>query len=150
MTPFERTTCACDACQQCCREQPGPLMPDDVYTIALHLGLTVEQLAERYLCASPGCVVGDKKTGKMFRIGTITPKTKLYSGTCVFLGADSRCTIHEVAPFGCSHFDTHMDRDEAQRRGVWYLRLIASSAEYAKLRTTLAPATSWRPREVLR
>jgi Fe-S-cluster containining protein len=44
------------------------------------------------------------------------------SGGCVFYAAEEGlCAIHEVAPWGCAYFDTHMDRDEADDRVRWYV-----------------------------
>lgn len=143
--PFERTACACQACTDCCRRQPGPLVPDDLPRLAARLGLSVEALARRYLVASPGALVKDTATGRRFLIGTIVPRRKAYSGECVFLTVDGRCRVHEVAPFGCAYFDMHMGHDEAQRRAVWYLREIGQSEAYARLREQIPEATAWRP-----
>lgn len=86
--------------------------------------------------ASPGAVVavldGDAVTFR--RVGTITPKVR-DSGWCVFY--ERGCRIHPVAPFGCSHFDMHMDGDEGQRRSQWHIRAIDGDAAYARLRESL-------------
>src|SRR5258708_4879591 len=102
--PFERTVCACRECVQCCKDQPGPLMPGDFERIAEFLGETPEQ-AQSHFWASPGAMAKVKETGEIIKIGTITPKRE--KGRCVFLDENDRCKIHPVAPFGCAYFDTH-------------------------------------------
>jgi Fe-S-cluster containining protein len=140
--PFERTTCACPECQACCTRQPGPLIPGQLEAIAAYLGKTVREASSLFV-ASPGGVMGNRATGAQLRVGTITPRMK--DGRCVFLDRQGACRIHPVAPFGCSHFDTHMSGEEGQRRGLWMMRLQASDEAYQSLRRTLAPATSHRP-----
>ena len=137
-----RTTCACPECRACCSRQPGPLIPGQLQTIAAHLGKTVRE-ASAYFVASPGGRLANRATGAQLRVGTITPRMK--AGRCVFLGPEGACRIHSVAPFGCSHFDTHMSAAEGHRRGVWMMRLQASDEAYQSLRRTLTPAASHRP-----
>ncbi len=140
---FERTTCACPSCVRCCKEQPGPLAPGQIATIAAYLQKPVRDVLTLFW-ASPGALVKSLATGKRWMIGTITPRMR--NGRCVFLDADDRCRIHPVAPFGCSHYDTHMPEAEWTRRGMWLYRAIEDDPEYQSIRATLAPATSWRPR----
>jgi Fe-S-cluster containining protein len=141
--PFARTTCACPTCVQCCRDQPGPLRPGDFERIAAHLGETPAQAAAHFW-ASPGAVAMDTRTGRQFRIGTITPQR--VGGRCVFLDAQDRCGIHAVAPFGCAYHDTHQSTAEGQRRSAWAMRLVHGDRAYQALRQSLPPATSYRPR----
>lgn len=138
--PFKRTVCSCPRCVDCCR-RPGPLHPDDVGKIAMALGGTVADVAD-YLCASPGARV--QKGDKAFTVGTITPKT--IRGRCVFLTPDDKCSIHEVAPFGCSHFDMHMRPSEGNRRSKWLHEEIAKSSTYKKLRDALPLAQNYKAR----
>lgn len=148
MIPFERTTCACSDCVDCCKQQPASLHPGDFERIAAFLGETLEA-AKRFFWASPGALVGKLVNGQVhtFRIGTITPR--LVDGRCVFLDAQDRCQIHTVAPFGCAYFDTHMGTEEGQRRGMWHLRAVATDDEYQRLRDSLPKATSHTPRFAL-
>jgi Fe-S-cluster containining protein len=135
--PFARTVCACSECRACCHEQPGHLIPGDFERIATHLGLEVRS-AKRLFVASRGALVQSSLTGRTFRIGTITPAFDSLRRRCVFLDDEDRCTIHAVAPFGCTHFDTHMRAAEGQRRSVWGLRLIQQEQpDYDKLRSEL-------------
>lgn len=138
---FTRTKCACEQCKACCKRQPGPLAPNDFERIQKHLGASDEEM-RRLFWASPGCLV---KTGlgETLRVGTITPRyTK---GRCVFLDENDRCKIHEVAPFGCAYFDTHMSHHEAHIRGSWLAEQQWHNSEYQDLRATLPYATHHKP-----
>src|ERR1700741_4179349 len=118
-SPFKRATCACAQCVECCRRQPGALAAGDYERIQAHLGISSQEMAKLF-CASPGAVVMNSATGALKRIGSITPQRR--RGRCVFLNESDRCTIHEVAPFGCTHFDTHMGLAAGQERGIWLAR----------------------------
>lgn len=143
--PFARTSCACAVCVRCCHDQPGSLVPGDLERIAQYLGKPVRAVLSKFW-ASPGALVGDSRTGRTFRIGTITPKrTAGESGRCVFLDAEDRCTIHPVAPAGCALFDTHMSGEEGHRRGSWMV-MQQSEPAYQSIRRTLDPATSYKPK----
>jgi len=137
-----RTSCACTACVACCHRQPGPLVPGDLEKIAAHLGEPVE-VAKAHFWASGGALVQDQRTGRQFRIGSITPR--LVRGRCVFLDDADRCRVHAVAPFGCAYFDTHMSAAEGQRRGTW-LALQQQDDDYQAVRRTLPFATSYKPK----
>jgi Fe-S-cluster containining protein len=138
---FERTTCACERCKACCKRQPGSLIPGDYERIKQHLGATEETMRTLFW-ASPGALA---KTwlGKLIRIGTITPQYK--KGRCVFLDENDRCRIHAVAPFGCSHFDTHMSWSEGQKRSMWMAEQQKDDKEYQALRDKLPYATHHKP-----
>lgn len=140
---FARTACACDACVECCKEQPGPLAPGDLERIAAHLGISAEY-ARVYFWASPGAVVADSRAGQLRTIGTITPRME--AGRCIFLDAHDRCRVHPVAPFGCACFDTHMGTAQWRRRSSILHAAIERDAGYQAERAALSPATSWRPR----
>lgn len=137
--PFNRTVCACAQCVRCCKEQPGALAPGDAERIAEHLG----EPAEPFLWNSPGAFVlcGD---GVARRARTITPR--MVDGRCVFLGADDRCKVHPVAPFGCAYVDTHMSVTEGQKRSRWLVQAYWHDEQYNALRRCLMLATSYKPR----
>ena len=139
--PFERTTCACTVCVDCCHTQPGSCIPGDVERIAAHLGKPLRETLLKFW-ASPGALLANA-SGQTMRVGTITPR--IVRGRCVFLDDADRCTIHPVATAGCAYFDTHMDLPEGHRRGLWVAR-SQMSAEYQSLRRTLPAATVYRPR----
>ena len=138
---FARTTCACPECVACCTRQPGSLAAGDLERIADRLGLSVRVAALKFW-ASPGALAMNSETGQVFRIGTITPRME--RGQCVFLDAESKCSIHEVAPFGCAYFDTHMSAVEAQPRSVWLGR-SQMDASYQRWRQTMPAAESYAP-----
>lgn len=142
---FERTVCACHQCKQNCKEQPGYLIPGDMERIAEHLNQPMDQVRKMFW-ASPGAVVMDTVTRRMFRIGTITPRFDRRKRACVFLTEENQCSIHAVAPFGCSHFDTHMKAPEALKRSAWGMDLVQSTPDYTKLRASLPFAEHWRPK----
>jgi Fe-S-cluster containining protein len=138
---FNRTTCACNECKACCKRQPGPLRPGDFERIAEHLGEDRET-AKEHFWASPGALV-QTHDGKTHRVGTITPRFR--KGRCVFLDENDRCKIHAVAPFGCSHFDTHMSNAQAMPRSLAMVKEQALDADYQKLRNELPMATHYKP-----
>jgi Fe-S-cluster containining protein len=86
--------------------------------------------------------VGDSRTGKLTRIGTITPR--MAKGKCVFLDEKDRCTIHEVSPFGCAYYSTHMSAAQAQPRSVFAVR-SQMQPDYQALRNQLPYARSYKP-----
>lgn len=140
--PFERTICACDQCVQCCKKQPGPLAPSDIAKISS----IVTQPLKELLCDSPGALAKfkEEKIDVIRRIRTIVPQMR--QGKCVFLTEDNKCGIHAVAPFGCAYFDTHMEKEEGQKRSVWLHTEIIKSAEYFELRQKLPLAKTYKPR----
>ena len=143
---FERTSCACSLCTACCKSQPGALANGDFERIAKRQGWTPEiafEMAKRHFWASGGALVKDLATGQTRRIGTITPKR--IRGRCVFLTEDNKCSIHDVAPFGCAYFDTHMSYDQAHPRSVWLVG-STSEPEYQAMRDKLPYAQSYKPR----
>jgi Fe-S-cluster containining protein len=143
MRPFERTSCACYQCTDCCKRQPGSLAPGDMERIAAHLGKTLDEVKPMFW-ASPGPMVGNAVTGRRWYIGSITPRYDKRKKRCVFLDDDDRCTIHAVAPAGCAIFDTHMGVAEAYPRSQW-LAHEQSRPDYQSLRATLDLATHSKP-----
>ena len=141
-SPFSRTKCACPSCSACCKRQPGSLAPGDFERIAAHLGETEEQ-AKAHFWASPGALVKNSETGETVRVGTVTPRFR--HGRCVFLDEKDRCKIHEVAPFGCSHFDTHMSAAHGQARSLYLVQQQMQDENYQKLRNALPYATHYKP-----
>lgn len=124
--PFERTVCSCADCIECCKRKPGPLVLSDIHALR-DAGISVEHTLVR----SPGGIyLGPHGP---FRVETITPRR--VNGRCVFLSAD-RCVIHDIAPFGCAYFDTHMGRDEANARSI-YMAGLQMAPEYHREREAL-------------
>lgn len=120
---FARTECACDECTLNCRFIPGYLIPADLDAMAAHLGYeSVLTFALEHLLASPGATV--MADGELFQIPTLVPARQV-NGACKFLTKDNRCAIHAVSPFGCSHFDVHQSKMEADERSLIGLQAIA-------------------------
>ncbi len=107
----KRTTCACAHCVEFCECKPGSLVPEDIKRIEDHLGETIAGSTMFELSLGTVVVVKDAIT----IVPMIVPKRK-ENGSCVFLSEDKKCMIHEVAPYGCSHFDAHMGFEEGERR----------------------------------
>jgi Fe-S-cluster containining protein len=109
-----RTTCACRRCSICCEHIPGTLAPRDLPTIAAHKGhADPGAFAREFLSAGVGATI-KLHDGRVISLPKLVPRSRP-SGACVFY-EHGRCTIHAVAPFGCSHFDAHMTDAEFTRR----------------------------------
>ena len=137
---FARTVCACHDCSRFCKTKPGALIPSDVPRIAARLVelklIDREANVSEFLRATHPTTVFDRDLGKHIQIKKIGP-ARNQKGRCVFLDEADRCRIHSVSPFGCAYFDAHMPKAEAERRWIWGLTQIRSSAEYQSLRETL-------------
>jgi Fe-S-cluster containining protein len=121
---FTRSVCACRACTLNCEHIPGSLVPDDVERMAKALGYTdVAKFARENLLASKGAKVMNLNTREVYYIPTIVPQVKA-DGSCKFLTADKKCSIHEVAPWGCAFFDVHEDDGTAHHKSAVSLRVI--------------------------
>lgn len=121
---FTRTKCACPDCTINCQHIPGYLVPADVERIARHLGYTnVGEFAFDNLLASVGATVMNAE-GRVFQIPTLVPQRKA-DGSCKFLSAEGRCSIHAVSPYGCAVFDAHQSSEEADRRSSRGLQEVA-------------------------
>jgi hypothetical protein len=134
--PFERTACACHECRACCKS-PAHLVAGDAERIAAYLGTDLAGLLP-LLRVGRGAVVGNSRTGRVWRVPTVVPATT--AGRCVFQLADGACLIHEVAPFGCAYFDIHMSAETAAPRSAWGLRTIIGNADYDALLAAVAAA----------
>jgi hypothetical protein len=140
---FARTICACHECTLNCRHIPGYLIPADLERIHRHHAPNqdMDDWALQHLLASPGAVVLCK--GQHARILTLVPARRP-DGACTFLTDEGRCSIHAVAPFGCSFFDSHQSREESDRRSKRGLQAIVEAWNgnglYARLWMALAEA----------
>ena len=124
--PFHRTVCACALDRANC-QSPGYLVPGDLERIAENLGASVPDILYLFR-PGEGAVVADSRSGVMYRIPTIVPRTT--DRGCIFLDPAGRCVIHHVAPFGCAYFDIHMPMAEADQRSAWGLGLVQRSVDY--------------------
>jgi Fe-S-cluster containining protein len=120
---FPRTECACTECALNCRFIPGYLIPTDLTAMAAELGYdNLLSFALKNLLASPGATV--MANGELFQLLTLVPARQA-NGACQFLTTESRCAIHSVSPYGCSHFDVHQSQAEADERSLTGLSAIA-------------------------
>ena len=136
---FARTECACEECALNCRYIPGYLIPTDLDAMAAYLSYeSVLTFALENLLASPGATA--MADGELFQIPTLVPARQA-NGVCKFLTPENRCAIHAVSPFGCSHFDVHQSKTEADERSLRGLHAIAHEWEtgglYARVWTIL-------------
>lgn len=140
---FGRTVCGCPDCVRNCHFIPGYLVPADLCRIGEQLAPGDDLLAwsRDHLLASPGAQV--MRGGRVFRIRTLVPARRS-DGSCRFLTADDRCSIHPVAPFGCAFFDSHQSREESDRRSRHGLQAVLegwqSSGTYSQVWAMLAEA----------
>lgn len=141
------TECACKTCVQCCKEQPGALIPGDFEKIRAYLPhVPTSEFIEMFR-SSDGALVGDSGTGRQFRVRTIVPLYDRRKKRCVFLGDDDRCTIHAVKPAGCALFDTHMGTPLAAMRSAWVVRQ-QQDEDYQALRKTLKVTDHYKPKRI--
>lgn len=138
-----RTECACSACVQCCKDQPGSLAPGDFERIRDHLRLTDVEARELFR-SSDGAVVQTTDLHQR-RLRTIVPLYHRHRRRCVFLGDDDKCGIHEVKPAGCSMFDTHMDAGKSHAISYW-LVMQQSDAAYQERRRELKISDHYKPK----
>jgi Fe-S-cluster containining protein len=127
--PYHRTVCACAACVACCKQKPGFLIPRDLHRITRALALPT-------LEAARGVLSVFSVTVGVWHLEALTPR--LEDDRCVFLGADDRCRIHAMAPYGCAYFDMHQSFREWFQRTRWGMEQLADPGpDYRGLVTTL-------------
>ena len=114
-----RSSCLCGLCRVGCYTMPGSLVPGDLEKIAAHKGFEpgtheFTEFVDTHFMASEGALVGRRTPNgvQTFRVPSITPAQK-QNRECVFLDERGLCSIHEVSPYGCAHFDAHMSDAEA-------------------------------------
>ena len=101
---FRRTVCGCDLCRAPCRHMPGSLDIGDLPRLC-PAGQNVLVWAEEHLRAL---------TDKPFP--TLVPARQT-NGHCHWL-YEGKCAVHEVSPYGCAFFDSHMDGAEVKHRSA--------------------------------
>lgn len=121
-----RTVCDCKTCLDKCRFIPGYLIPADLDRLR-PAGADLLAWAREHLRASPGAIAlrlhGDGRR-EVVRIPTLVPAHR-DDLSCHWL-AGGRCTVHAVAPFGCSFFDCSQPRALADRLSTRGLTAIGS------------------------
>lgn len=120
---FLRTTCTCEACIEKCSILSGMVSPPDLLRWQQALKEGFDEWAMSNLAASPGAIV--QQNGHLRRIHTIVMARRKDAGACVMFLPNRRCSIHEEAPYGCSHFDESLSVDEGNKRSYAALADIA-------------------------
>lgn len=112
--PFARSVCACRRCSICCEHIPGTLVPSDLAAIAAKFGRTdLEAFAREWMLAGDSATIR-LADGRVLTLGKLVPRRGA-DGACVFY-EHGRCSIHEVAPFGCRYYDAHMTDAASNQR----------------------------------
>src|SRR5215469_6537098 len=152
----ERTSCACQACQRCCRFLSAWLIPSDLERL-IPSGANPFKWAESNLLASPGPLVvqvveqefrscsempkcARRFVRRRFRVPSLVLSANA-DGSCKFLSTTGGCSVHEVSPFGYAFFDGHARRsqvgDHLLRAGLNSLIEAGSEHLYHRLRRHL-------------
>jgi len=102
-------TFKCSCCGACCR-WPGVVYvrEKEMPAIAAHLGISVQELIDRYTRLS------DDRTGLVYKDNA--------DGSCIFLTEDNLCRIHAVKPEQCRTFPYDWNVPEDMRKlchGTW-------------------------------
>ena len=130
MGAFERTACECGHCRLTCRAMPGTLGPGDVDRIAAFVGAEPDEqfLQANFRAADPVSVT--LSNGKEIEAPRVTPAQR-DDGTCVFLAAEGRCSVHPAAPYACSRgLPCQHDEDRTRELTAVLLEANAASVDY--------------------
>lgn len=82
--------CTCEACQECCRREPGWFVPEEIPVAAAFLGKSEEDFVAE-------CCEEHVEDG----VRALSPKRKPGKQECLFLQRDGLCAIHAVKPYEC-------------------------------------------------
>lgn len=82
--------CSCEACQECCRREPGWFLPGEIDVAAAFLKMGRSAFVEQY-CAEH---LKDEAL-------VLSPRQKNGKTECVFLNKKGLCDIHPVKPYEC-------------------------------------------------
>ncbi len=106
--------CCCEDCVSACNNDPGRLIPEDLYRISDFLKITVKELIKEFIVfkmyefknhkiyiAAPAKLKGKRLLAVP---GTIVQDYyEDENGRCIFL-ENNLCKIHKVKPFECSAY----------------------------------------------
>lgn len=103
-------SCTCDECKSACNHIPGWFKPSEIFKVAEYLGLTVQELFDKYLGINYYLATDRNQLEKdVFVLTPATTKMEggdmfpwVGKGTCVFLDENELCSIHPVKPFECA------------------------------------------------
>lgn len=103
--------CSCDRCVSYC-QRPGWFLPDEIRSLAAHLGLTVKELFDQYLVVDWWGGTGKEGIPEGTDIGILSPGKPhehgqlaslgfgVHPADCIFL-KEGKCSIHAVKPQEC-------------------------------------------------
>ena len=117
-----KESCTCSECQSYCQHKPGWFLPGEAEQLALHLGISLQDLFDSKLAVdwwvsnpdifllSPAIISGE--------IGMEFPANP--RGDCIFF-EDDLCKIHPVRPFECreTFHNENNDRLHKQIADSW-------------------------------
>ena len=146
LVPFPRKPCECSLCVGACRD-PGYLIPTDLE----RLGIKTADDARGWIRASMNYAVA--VTGGYGLLRALVPTVNAETKVCRWMDKDNRCTVHDVAPFGCAYFNACERRavvmagtDEMKKQwsgrvmwgfqlieGAWKRRAAGQPSLYAEL-----------------
>lgn len=113
------TECSCAECTKVCYTMPGYLLETDIDRIWKKVApqMTRSQFITSYLKPGRGArlVEGRPDDIQFVQYQTMVPARTSDGKHCIFL-KDNKCTIHDVSPFGCAFYDSHMGRIEENVR----------------------------------
>ena len=120
------SSCDCSACRQACLNSPGWFLPDQLESLADHLGVPLREVFRRYLAVGttlmpdgrlrhgvmPHKLRDHKRPGSVWRLEELAEP-----GRCIFYDR-GHCTIYPVRPFECSRM-LHSRVQGAERLRHW-------------------------------
>lgn len=150
-SPLDWRPCSCDCvdCRQACLNSPGWFRPDQLDSLATHLGLDVEVVFRKYLAIGTTLMPdGSRRHGVMpHKLRDHKQPGRIWSlrelarpGRCIFFDR-GKCRIYPVRPFECSRM-LHSRTDQAQR----LRQAIVAEWTPDRLKRYLAWAAEGRPR----
>lgn len=134
-------SCTCDKCVEKCRFKPGWFLPGEAEKVAEYLGISLEELFQKFLMADYLVTrLGDILVLSPAILGRI-PGTRFPdnpSGQCIFL-EKGLCSIHSVKPYECRIAlhngragKNHREVGEEWRENQQQVEHLLSTTEYAR------------------
>lgn len=105
-----RESCSCARCTQGCDQRPGWFKPGEVERTAELLGMSVQDLFDRYLVVDWWVATEDDQPDAfVLQPGYVHEPTGTEGpawpgGRCIFLNPDRTCAIHAAKPAECAHY----------------------------------------------
>lgn len=130
--------CACDRCQNLCRQKPGWFTPDQVAPLARKLNLSIGELFQRFLRIDAVLVAERSQKRAIFVLAPAMAGKKSGAvadpgdrGMCVWF-VDGRCGIHEMKPRECGLVDHRTTPAEGDLLRAGMLKQWASAKGFVQ------------------